>query len=520
MSSIANSKSRGGGSLTRSAKYTTEAEAHSRTSHRPFRMARWVARNRQRGVPLILLLAFRVLVSLFVLRTGFRALSDDDFSRVVIAQSFAAHPSLDPSGTSWLPFPFWLYGTCMSLLGATLANARLIAFLLGLFGALGVWIAGRWLGLSRNTSLLGAIIACCIPYSAWLGVTTTPDYYNAVLILLACCSLAHGHTSIRALGAVAITIAALSRYESWPVAVVFAGFVAIDACRTRTRWSAALALLALAAPVSWMLHGIYHHNDALFFVKRVVNYRRALGLADTDALTRVLATPGHLFRDVPELWAAGLFSLFGALLGHCRPFRRRWLKPSLALFSIILFLSIGDWRDGAATHHVGRTLLPIWFFVSLLVAKLTLWQLGNISTLQKAIRTTALIAVTGFCFFVLRPAWTNVEGFCPRQEETAIGTLAASKIATGQRVLIDTVDYGYFAIEAAFARPNDVVILDAHDPRHPTKSDAFASEGKLRAALTQHRSKWLLMQRMHESCLGASAFIHFRGPTLLLAEMR
>src|ERR1700690_3508203 len=154
------------------------------TGHRRLRTAWWAARNQLRGVPLIILLVFRALVSIIVMRTGFRALSDDDFSRVVIAQSFAAHPSLDPSGTSWLPFPFWLYGTCMSLLGATLANAQLIAFSLGLLGALGVWIAGRWLGLSRNASLLGAIIACCLPYSAWLGVATTPDYCNAVLILL------------------------------------------------------------------------------------------------------------------------------------------------------------------------------------------------------------------------------------------------------------------------------------------------------------------------------------------------
>ncbi len=506
--------------MIRSAKHRTKAEAHSCTGYRRFRLGRWIARNKQGGGLLVLLLAFRVLVSLVVLRTGFRALSDDDFSRVVIAQSFVAHPSLDPSGTSWLPFPFWLYGTCMSLLGATLANAQLIAFSLGLLGALGIWIAGRWLGLSRNVSLLGAIIACCIPYSAWLAVATTPDYYNAVLILLACCSLAHGHTSIRALGAAAITIAALSRYESWPVAVVFAGFMAIDAYRTRNRWSAVLALLALAAPVFWMLHGIYQHNDALFFVKRVVNYRRALGLGDTDALTRVLATPGHLFRDVPELWAAGVFSLLGALLRHCRPFRRRWLKPSLALFSIILFLSLGDWRDGSATHHVGRTLLPIWFFVSLLVAKLTLWQLRDVSRLQKIIRTTAVIAVTGFGFFVLRPAWTKVEGFCPRQEETVIGSLASAKIAKGQHVLIDTIDYGYFAIEAAFARPNDVVILDAHDPRHPAKSDAFSSEDKLQVTLTKHQSKWLITQRTHETRLAASAFVHFRGPTLLLAEMR
>jgi hypothetical protein len=496
--SVAKSHSRGGGTLIRTAKHITRTTA----------------------VTLVLLLALRALVSIIVIRSGFRALSDDDFSRVTIAQSFVVHPSFDPSGTSWLPFPFWLYGTCLSLFGATLAKARLVAFSLGLLGALGVWLAGRWLGLSRNASLLGAIIACCVPYSAWLGVATTPDYYNAVLILLACCSLARGQFTIRALGAGAIVIATLSRYESWPVAVTWAGFVALDAYRSKNRWLGALALLALAAPVSWMLHGLQHHHDALFFVKRVVSYRRALGLVDTGVLTRVLATPVHLFRDVPELWAIALCTLLLSLLRHSKPIRRRWQRPSIALFSILLFLSIGDWRDGAATHHVGRTLLPLWFFVALLAARLFLTQLRGASSQRKTFSAVALAAIYGFSFIVLRPTWTSVDGFSPRVEQTEIGLLASAKIASGQRVIIDTPDYGYFAVKAAFARPNDTVILDAHDPRHPEKIDAFASQANLEATLVKHDSKWLIMQRAHETSLSNSAVVHYRGPTLLLAEMR
>jgi hypothetical protein len=438
----------------------------------------------------------------------------------VIAQSFVAHPRLDPSGTSWLPFPFWLYGTCLSVLGATLAKARLVAFLLGLLGALGVWLAGRWLGLSRNTSLLGAIIACCIPYSAWLGAATTPDYYNAVLTLLACCSLARGDLRIRALGAGAIAIAALSRYESWPVAVVWAGFAALDAYRSKDRRLGALSVFALAAPVSWMAHGLYHHHDALFFVKRVVSYRRALGLADTGNLARIFTTPVHLFLDVPELWVIVAFTLITAFLRHCKPMRRRWLRPSVALFSIMLFLCIGDWRDGAATHHVGRTLLPIWFFVALLAARLFLAQLRGASRSRRTLSTIAVSTVYGFSFFVLRPAWTNVDGFCKRAEETEIGSIASAKVTTGERMLIDTQDYGYFAVQAAFARPNDAVILDTHDPRRPVKTEAFASQANLQTTLARYQSKWLLMQRAHESSLGASAWVHFRGPTLLLAEVR
>ncbi len=52
----------------------------------------------------------KLVASLAVLGSGFRAVSEDDYARIVIAQRFAAAPRLDPSGTRWLPLPFWLYG--------------------------------------------------------------------------------------------------------------------------------------------------------------------------------------------------------------------------------------------------------------------------------------------------------------------------------------------------------------------------------------------------------------------------
>ena len=72
------------------------------------------------GRDVALICAVKALVSGVVLWLGFRALSDDDYARVVIAQSFAHAPSLDPSGSSWLPLPFWLYGTILGLAGRAL----------------------------------------------------------------------------------------------------------------------------------------------------------------------------------------------------------------------------------------------------------------------------------------------------------------------------------------------------------------------------------------------------------------
>ena len=85
---------------------------------------------RRTAAPFIIATA-KTVVSLALLWSGFRSISDDDFSRVAIAQQFAVHPHLDPSGTSWLPLPFWVYGGAMKAFGLSLATAQITAILLG-----------------------------------------------------------------------------------------------------------------------------------------------------------------------------------------------------------------------------------------------------------------------------------------------------------------------------------------------------------------------------------------------------
>jgi len=472
------------------------------------------------ALSLLAVLLVRSAVSLSVIGAGFHALSDDDFSRVVIAQSFAWRPRWDPSGTSWLPLPFWLYGTCMTLCGATLACARVLAFTLGLVGALGLWLAGRWLGLSRNAALLGTMLACAVPYAAWLGVATTPDYFTAVLVLLACCSLARRRPVIRICGAAALTAAVLSRYEAWPLALVWSLWVAAEAVRRRDWRSLALAAAVLVAPLGWMAHGVLYHGDALFFIKRVVNYRRALGVAGADAAARLLSTPQHLLRDAPELWAMTLVCSLGCWLAKVRPLRQRWCRPLLGMLSIVILLMIGDWRDGAATHHVGRTLLPVWLLFSLLLAKGIADYFKKSGSVMRVVGAVGVAATYALAWTIIRPAVMNLDQFCPRIEETNMGALASSRVPRGERLAIYTRDYGYFAVEAAFARPNDVVVLDTHDPRRPVAQDILRSKSSLARSLNGRGADWLVLPTSGEALLSPESQVRSRGSSLSLCQLR
>ena len=235
------------------------------------------------------MIATKATVSALVLASGFRAISDDDYARVVIAQRFVDAPTLDPSGTSWLPLPFLIQGVAMAASEPSLEVARAVSFVLGVLSALLLWRAATFIGLSRSAAVLAAILACALPYSARLAVATVPEAWTAALVVFGAASAARGLPE-RWWGAVALLLATLSRYESWPVAAVFCVTCAWDARRSRAFWGpAAVAGSGIGA---WLLHGVVRHGDALFFVRRVADYRRALGGSDGvwERLWRVVSS--------------------------------------------------------------------------------------------------------------------------------------------------------------------------------------------------------------------------------------
>ena len=52
-----------------------------------------------------------------------------------------------------------------------------------------------------------------------------------------------------------------------------------------------------------------------------------------------------------------------------------------------------------------------------------------------------------------------------RETEVELGQWLKAHVAPRQSVLIDPIDYGYFAIEAAMARPGSVLLGRSLDPR-------------------------------------------------------
>ncbi len=450
-------------------------------------------------------------VSLFVLGSGFRAISDDDYSRIVIAARFAQHPSLDPSGTSWLPLPFWLYGVPMALFGDSLTTARAVAVLLGAGSAVLVWVAARQLGLGERAALGGAIFAVVLRYGSWLSAATVPEAPTAALILVGAVCLVNPSAKARAWAGVALGAACFCRYEAWAPATVFGVLTGVEAVRTRQRqlWlGSAFAMLPIGL---WLLHGAVRHGDALFFVARVNAYRSALGRAPEGWLTALWQTPWSLVRFEPEVCVLTAATLI--LIGRRRewPFGPSAWRPVAALAALVAFLVAAGASGGSATHHPERSLLPVFWFLALVLAGLAA------RLMEKPLRAwqiAALLTPMLLASWLLRP-WQVHDTFVDRGEEEQIGGVLRRLDA--RHVALDTEDYGFFAIQAALGHDRSFPLSD-HDPRKPQAPRASTSH-ELAQQLRALDARWLVTTRARSQLAAPLGTVRLSTPRLTLLEL-
>ncbi|HEX6275395.1 MAG TPA: hypothetical protein VFZ53_20285 [Polyangiaceae bacterium] len=449
--------------------------------------------------------AAKLATSALVLATGFRAVSDDDYARLVIAQRFAESPSLDPSGTSWLPVPFWVYGTAFSVFGEGLGVARATALLLGVFSVLCVWLAAMWLGASRRGAVGAALLAAVFDWSAWLGAAALPEAPAAGLTVLGIASLSSFESSRRWVGAAALAGACFSRYEAWPVALVFSACQAFDAHRRRS-WALAVPALVAVAPVAlWLAHGMARHDDALFFWKRVANYKRALGTPEAPR------TPW--LEPLVALGArAALVAATAFALAYRAKVRRETLVPYArgfaALGALVAFLVVGSLGGATPTHHAERALLPAFFFAFCVLGHVA----GPVLDSRRWYNAVAVALVALYPWKLL----SAPEDFARRELELHIGNRARELGAPA--LLVDTPDYGYLAVTAAFGRPNGSIPLDDHDPRKKRSADAFASQEALRKRWGIVPDAWLVARDTHAPVAASLGRVRARNAAFTLFE--
>lgn len=394
----------------------------------------------------------KVVLALAVFRAGFAQISDDDYARVVISESFAHSPKLDPSGTSWLPFPFWLQGSWLAAFGRSFDVARVFGVGVGAACPALFYAVARRAGSERLAAGSAAVLFATSPWCAWLSCAPIPEIPTALLTSAGLLLLARHDRRERWIGAVAIALACLSRYEPWAIAVL-GGVLAMRDRSGGAKGRTALWLVPLVAPVLWMGWNLAVHGHALHFLHRVASYRRALGEGGLSLSRSLLLYPDALVSDCREGALALLVAIVGLFRGPASGEERQRLRASLAgILAVLAFLAYGSVRDGAPTHHPVRALVVV----------LPLVFLSGVETLARWTRSRRWLVpalVAGLSLYGLPrtlrafPGQSTVED---RSAQLARGRELRRQGIASIRVV--PCQFEHFALLAAFGAPERATI--------------------------------------------------------------
>jgi hypothetical protein len=431
----------------------------------------------------------KLLGGWLVLRMGFTHVSDDDYARVVIAETFGHHPKLDPSGTSWLPLPFWELGSLMRVFGTTLEVARAVALFNSTVAVAAVYAALRWTGQSRWVALVGTAIPMLLPMQLWLGAATVPEAWTSALMACGLFLWDGPSGRSRGLGALALGAASLCRYEAWPLCLSFVLLQPFAPLHLRRRdkgesgplgsvgtWrSFGLPVaIALAGPCSWMAWNAYDHGHPLHFLHRVARFRVAAGMAPSTLFERTLGYPRALLTTWPLLTGCAIASSI-ALCIHFPNARRRIGGWVVHCGSLVAFLVAGDLQNGAPTHHPERALVSLHWVMGALLAWCLFAVLPDLLTRAKAVRRPVLSVlgsskVAGFMLATLLGCaafvpWVAEVGRFPGQEPWARRnrqlTQGNELRDRGSPFALRPCAYEHFALLAAYGDPASIRILPA-----------------------------------------------------------
>lgn len=408
---------------------------------------------------------------------GFDHVSDDDFARVTIAQMFARAPRLDPSGTSWLPAPFWVLGGLMAVLGRSLAVAHAASIALSSLAAAAPFFALRFAGVPRGHALAATALTFATPWAIWLGAATVPESFTASLtaagvIGLTAMSSPAVQPSAKSLAVasrhrapvlfgLAIALACLSRYEPWPVAAALAIALVLRAARVSDDWRlrracAIASVLCALGPVAWMAWNAHAHDGPLHFFRRVAGFKRAIGEGATDTLAALLLYPRLLLTTRAEVAFPALLLIPAALRDPS--LRRRWALPLLCVAAQIAFLAYGNARDGAPAHHPERALLGSMVLLALFVGDVTMSKLKT-PLFGLAHAGKFLAGGIGLIWLVSFACGAEIPGRSPgedRREQLARGAnLRASGVMS---FVVTPCAFEHFALLAAHGAPEGAKI--------------------------------------------------------------
>ena len=318
------------------------------------------------------LLLLRLALHFLLYRSGFIALTADEFGRTIAAATWLRSPEWYGSG-AWLPLYNYLLGGALAIKWELLWLPRLIAILSGLLAILLIARLTTTLFSNRTMGLVSALLLAVNPVHLWLSSTGLTEGPVITLTLAALWAFVR-YVSRRRLRALVLAAASLAvanglRYETWVISLLFAAGVAYVWQRDRrSGWQLPLlALIPFLFPMIWLFGAFMESGSPFSFMGEITGYKRQWygATADYGLYLRTF------WRIDPYLLIFGLVALAKALGDNRRTLSVWWYGAivTLPLFIYILLHGGQPEPTGNALRYLAQYAIVFYPALSYLLVR-------------------------------------------------------------------------------------------------------------------------------------------------------
>jgi len=250
------------------------------------------------------LLIIKTSFQLFLLSSGFRWLSADDFCRTVKSYEWLQNPEI--SSGVWLTPHFWINGFSMLFVKDLFTAATVVSLV---FTALALVFFYKVVKLcfDKKTAFISSLIFCFFPFQVWLSISGLPEsifFFFAIagIYYFIKWKAENTKTLYLILSAVLFALSNLFRYEGWMFSAALVILVLFDIAKEK-RISKIIvknlfiSLISFITIAWWLVQNYIDHNDILFFAKETTKIFEHISTA--KFLQRFVQYPAFIFYIAP-----------------------------------------------------------------------------------------------------------------------------------------------------------------------------------------------------------------------------
>ncbi len=245
----------------------------------------WDCSNKYALVFLGIILIIRVVLTVFIFRDGFVALTADDYGRIISAANWSKKPFGLWSGP-WLPFHMYFFGLLLKLCWNLFWMPRVVVIIFGLTSIIATFFIGKTLFKNNIVALIGTALLSLSPGHIWLSSTPLTELISNTFILIAIWQLLVWLNNKRRknliITSLFLAIANGFRFESWVYAAIMslivAGVLIHDFVKKETPLKASLISFFIIClpwiyPIAWLIGNYIATNDFFYSLKSIQDYK-------------------------------------------------------------------------------------------------------------------------------------------------------------------------------------------------------------------------------------------------------